>query len=69
MCVSVLIRPLRRAVESILGASLGRFPALGDCHLHEARLARRRSHQLLPGPVQGGRLAGLEGRQVTQCPE
>lgn len=61
--------PLRCTVESVLCASLSRFPAPGDRHLHEARLARRGAHQLLPGPVQGGRLTGLAGRQVTQCPE
>lgn len=60
---------LRCTVESILGASLGRLPALSHCDFHEARLAWRRAHQLLPGPVQGGGVAGLEGREVAQCAE
>lgn len=59
----------RRAVQPVLGAPVGRLPAPGDRHLHEARLARRRAHQLLPGPVQGGGLAGLAGRPVAQRPE
>lgn len=59
----------RRAVQPVLGAPVRRLPAPGDRHLHEARLARRRAHQLLPGPIQGGGLAGLAGRPVAQRPE
>lgn len=66
---TLLFRLLRCTVQSILGASLSRVPAPGDRHLHEARLAWRRAHQLLPGPIQGGWLAGLAGRQVAQHPE
>lgn len=41
----------RRPIQSVLRPSVGRFPAAGDRHLHEAGLSWRRSHQLLPGPV------------------
>lgn len=59
----------RCAIKSILGATLGCFPAPSNCHLHEARLAWWRPHQLLPGPIQRVWLTRLEGCQVTQHSE
>lgn len=57
------------AIKSILSSSVSCLPAPSDRNIYEARLSWRRSHQLLSGPVQGGGLTGLEGCQVTQCPE
>lgn len=64
-----MFSPSRRSLQPVLGASVGRVPAPGHRHLHEAGLSRRRAHQLLPGAVQGGGLAGVEGRPVPQRPE
>lgn len=64
-----LLCHFRCPIKSVLSSSVGRFPAPGNRHLHEARLARWGAHQLLPGPIQGVWLTGLEGCQVTQCPE
>lgn len=61
--------PLRCTIKSILGASVSRVPAFGNCHVHEAWSAWWCTHQLLSGPVQGAQLTRLAGHQVTQCPK